>query len=321
MRFRRLTLAAMLVLVCTALLGMPAQSGAVIVGIGDQKAAAFSDPLFQSLGVKRTRLITPWNSISASPDRLDQWVKAARAAKLEMVIAFNPESGSQCPASPCVLPSTKAFTAAFKAFRKKYPDIKIFQPWNEANSPTQPTGKNPKRAAEYYNAMVKACRKCKVTAADILDIGVNSSSAKSRKSATKRLAKWVKTFQKTAKGKPKLWGIHNYGDTNRRATTGTKIMLALMPGEIWVTETGGVYEFRTQSGDQPLGPPSETRQKQATEQMYKIAKVFKKRIKRLYIYQWSTNFVGDRFDAGLVRPDGTPRPAFDVVKKNKSLFK
>ena len=82
-----------------------------------------------------------------------------------------------------------------------------------------------------------------------------------------------------------------------------------------------MYQFITQSGAQPLGPPSEIRQKSATEQMYKIAKNFSRRIKRLYIYQWSTNFVGDRFDAGLVRPDGTPRPAFDVVKKNKKFFK
>jgi hypothetical protein len=321
MRFRRFTLASVLVLTCALLLAVPAQSGAAIVGIGDQKPETFSDPLFKSLNVKRTRLITAWNSIDKSPDRLDAWVTAARAAKLEIVVAFQLESGNACPASPCVLPSVSAYTKAFKKFRKKYPTIKIFQPWNESNSPTQPTGKNPKRAAQYYNAMRKACKTCKVTGADILDLGVNASSKKSRTNATKRLAKWVGTFKRTAKGKPKLWGIHNYGDTNRRSTTGTKIMLSLLPGEIWVTETGGVYSFTTQSGAQPLGPPSESRQKKATEQMFKIAKVFSRRIKRLYIYQWSTNFIGDRFDAGLLRPDGTPRPAFDVVKKNKKFIK
>ena len=220
-----------------------------------------------------------------------------------------------------MLPSVRSYTAAVKKFRKKYPFIKIFQPWNEANSPTQPTGKNPKRAAQYYNALRAACKTCKITAADILDLGLNSTSKRSRASATKRLGKWVATFKRTAKGKPKLWGIHNYGDTNRRSTTATAAMLKILPGEIWMTETGGVYQFITQSGAQPLGPPSESRQKSSVTQMYKIAKKFSRRIKRVYIYQWSTNFVGDRFDAGLLRPDGTPRPAFDVVKKNRKFIK
>lgn len=317
----RLTLAAALVLVCALMLAVPASSGAAIVGIGDQKPTTFSDPLFKSLNVKRTRLITAWNSINVSADRLDAWVTAARAAKLEIVIAFNHQSGDTCPGKPCVLPSVRAYASAVKKFRRKYPFIRIFQPWNEANSPTQPTGKNPKRAAQYYNALRKACRTCRITAADILDLGLNSKSKRSRASATKRLAKWVATFKRTAKGKLTLWGIHNYGDTNRRSTTATSAMLKILPGEIWMTETGGVYQFITQSGEQPLGPPSESRQKRATEQMYKIARVFAKRIKRIYIYQWSTNFIGDRFDAGLVRPDGTPRPAFDVVKRNRKFIK
>ena len=129
------------------------------------------------------------------------------------------------------------------------------------------------------------------------------------------------TFKRTAKGKPKLWGIHNYGDTNRRSTTATAAMLEHPAGRGLDDRDGGVYQFITQSGAQPLGPPSESRQKRRHRQMYAIAQKFSRRIKRVYIYQWSTNFVGDRFDAGLLRPDGTPRPAFDVVKKNKKFIK
>jgi hypothetical protein len=36
---------------------------------------------------------------------------------------------------------------------------------------------------------------------------------------------------------------------------------------------------------------------------------------RLYVYKWFGAPPGARFDAGLVGPDGTPRPAFYVVRR------
>jgi hypothetical protein len=318
MRFRLHVLLATLAL-CAALMAVPATGSAAIVGIGDQKASTFSDPLFKSLKVKRTRLITAYNSIFENPTRLDDWMKAARAARLEIVVAFNHDADDLCPGR-CSLPSVRSYTRAIKAFRKKYKFVKIFQPWNEANSPTQPTGKNPKRAAQYYNALRSACRTCKITAADVLDLGLGTTGSKLRR-AQSRFAKWMNTFKRNARGKPRLWGIHNYNDTNRRKTSATAFMLRHLPGEVWMTETGGVYSFTTQDGDQPLGPPSESRQARAVTHMYKIAARFRRQIKRIYIYQWSTNFVGDRFDAGLLRPDGTPRPAFDVVRRNRKFIK
>jgi hypothetical protein len=38
-------------------------------------------------------------------------------------------------------------------------------------------------------------------------------------------------------------------------------------------------------------------------------------IGRLYVYEWFGAPPGARFDAGLVAPDGTPRPAFYVVRR------
>jgi hypothetical protein len=37
------------------------------------------------------------------------------------------------------------------------------------------------------------------------------------------------------------------------------------------------------------------------------------------VYQWKVNNPFDRFDAGVVRPDGTPRPSFDVLSLNASI--
>ena len=42
---------------------------AVIVGIGDQTPATFSDPLFTDLEIKRTRYFPPWNVRPTSAQR------------------------------------------------------------------------------------------------------------------------------------------------------------------------------------------------------------------------------------------------------------
>jgi hypothetical protein len=66
-------------------------------------------------------------------------------------------------------------------------------------------------------------------------------------------------------------------------------------------------------------PKSETRAKKAMDYMFRLAEANAKRIKRIYVYQWKVNNSFDRFDAGVVRPDGTPRPSFNVLSMNASI--
>ena len=58
--------------------------------------------------------------------------------------------------------------------------------WNEANHCSQPTCRNPERAAQYYLALRKHCRGCRIVAADLLDGSKMSGgpSASRRPSAT-----------------------------------------------------------------------------------------------------------------------------------------
>src|SRR5947207_14186498 len=158
---RRMTLICCLAAVVAAGMSAPAVA-ARRGGIGDQNASSFSDPHFRALGVKRTRLIVPYDAIFKSPGQVDQWVKAALAAKLEPLIAFNPSQGSHCPAPPCSVPSTKAYTRAFKAWRKEYPKVKLLHCWNETNSATPPTGATPastvKKADQLSLAAKPVCR-------------------------------------------------------------------------------------------------------------------------------------------------------------------
>ena len=274
------------------------------LGISDQQASTFSDPLFQVMRMRYARLMTPWNAITTEPERLDAWLQAARANNVRPLVAFERERGSECPKRPCRFPSKGQYTRAFKAFRKQYPWVRDISPWNEVNSATQPTGKRPELAALYYNVVRANCRGCTIVAADLLD--------------SSNVRRYTAAFLKRAKGKPRLWGLHNYSDTNRFRSRGTQALLESVKGTVWLTETGGVVKFVTQDGKVAL-PKSEKRAKKAIDYMFRLAEQNAKRIKRIYVYQWKVNNIFDRFDAGVVRPDGKPRPSYDVLTLNASI--
>jgi hypothetical protein len=327
---RRLVLLACL----TALIagGVTTTANALVAGIGDQNSSTFSDPNFKALKVKRTRLIVPWDSILKSNGKaqIKEWMTAVKAAGLKPLVAFNPAQGSHCPNSPCSVPSASAYTKAFKAFHKAYPFVKEYNFWNETNSATQPTGPTKpsvlKKDAALYKAALKVCgRSCRVSGPDLLDQGVGDPRKTIRVRNQKRMKKWVDMFLKYAgrSNYPKLWGIHNYGDTNYGRSTGTAFMLKSIAkkGEVWVTETGGIYSFKLQS-EKVVFSPSASRQAKATTNAYKVANKFRSRIKRLYYYQWRKNNANDFFDAGIVAFDGALRPAYTSLKAlPKSIWK
>jgi hypothetical protein len=297
-------LAAALVVAGCGFAAAPEKSdAAVLVGIGDQDASMFTDPLFTQLGVKRARYFPSWN-VALKPQEatwLDQWLGQAQATGTEPLISFTAALGSACPRRPCTLPSVRQYTRAFSAFRKRWPQVRVVNPWNEANHRSQPTFKNPKRAAQYYNVVRARCRGCKIVAADVID-EVN-------------MERWLRVFKRTAK-KPRIWGLHNYRDTNKRRGQrlgGTKRLLKAVKGQVWLTETGGIVKFVLPNGN-TLFPQSERRANSATKRMFALAKRYRGRIKRLYIYHWKQSSTDNRFDAGLVRRDGSARPAYATVR-------
>jgi hypothetical protein len=228
----------------------------------------------------------------------------------DVMVAFSATAGSRCPARPCRLPSTSQYTKAFRSFLRHYKGIRTIQPWNEANSPTQPTGpwrKGARAAALYFNVVKRYCKRCTVTAADVLDL------------SKRTMARWVHQFRRYVHYKPTLWGLHNYTDTNKRSGL-TAAFLRMVPGKVWLTETGGIVAFQEASGKVRFRF-SESRAATATRRMFALAKKYRRRIARLYVYQWSIDFSGNRFDAGLVRANGTPRPAFTVLKRYRGWIR
>jgi Glycosyl hydrolase catalytic core len=296
-------LAAVVVAGCSLAAAPEKSDAAVLVGIGDQDGSMFSDPLFSQVGFERARYFPSWN-VALKPQEatwLDQWLTGARATGTEPLISFFASLGSACPKRPCKLPTVRQYTKAFKAFRKRWPDVRVISPWNEANHRSQPTFKNPKRAAQYYNVVRKYCKGCKIVAADVID--------------ERNMERWLRVFRKTAK-KPRIWGLHNYRDTNKRKGQllgGTKRLLKAVRGDIWLTETGGIVKFVLPNGH-TLFRYSESRANRATKRMFALAKRYRSRIKRLYIYNWKQPDLSNRFDAGLIRRDGTKRPAYDTVR-------
>ena len=54
-------------------------------------------------------------------------------------------------------------------------------------------------------------------------------------------------FKRYAK-RPRIWGLHSYGDTNHfkpLSLTATRQLLRKVRGEVWLTETGGIVRFST----------------------------------------------------------------------------
>jgi hypothetical protein len=274
------------------LLALPSTSSARFgIGIGDQHPQSFTQPLFQQLHFRYARLIVPWDALRR-PDEVahvDAWLSAAQASRIRPLVSFE-----HSRVNPRKLPSTSQYKREFKAFRKRYPFVRDYSPWNEINHQSQPTFRKPKAAAKFYNVVRSACRGCTIVAADVLDQA--------------GLEKYLRTFKHYAHGSPRLWGLHNYSDTNRFRSRGTKALLRTVRGSIWLTETGGIVRFADAL------PYSQQRAARATKYMFKLARS-SSRIKRLYIYSWLGEERGARFDAGLVNPDGSARSAYNVVKR------
>lgn len=269
-----------------------AAASPLIVGIGDEDAPMFADPLLARLRLKRARYVAGWDTaLAAGPQRTsaDGFLKAARAADYDVLVSF---AHSSNPGRAKTLPSSAAYGKAVKAFVKRYPWVRTYSPWDEVNTCSEPTCHSPKAAATYYRTLQRSCPKCTVLAAEVLDTDY------------REMRSYLRQFLKYAgKPVPQLWALHNYSDVNRFRTVGTRTMLATVPGKVWITEVGGLYSYP------PSFPPSTGRQVRATQQMFTLA-TSSSRIERLYIYSWNG---GGTFDAGLLWPNGTDRPAYTTV--------
>ncbi len=272
----------------------PPVARAADFGLSEQQATSFADGRLRALGVRYARLIAPWNAATSEPARVQAWLDAVAAAGMTPHVAFEHLRTDHCPGSPCVLPTRAQYREAFDAFRARFPQVTTFTTWNEANHSSQPVAERPEVVAGYWAELTAACPGCTVVSGDVLDSG--------------SYVRWLKRFQAAAPATPQRWGLHNYGDVTYGTQAGTDAVLAAVPGELWIEETGGIVTLRNAAGHTTLSS-NEARAAESVNRAFAIAAT-RPRITRMYLYHWKANTLQDRFDAGLVRPDGTIRASY-----------
>jgi hypothetical protein len=282
------------------LLALPATGGAVVVGIGDQKPDMFTDSRFLGLGIRHARLNIGWDSViePAEREKLDAWMSAARKARVAPLVTFG---HSWVPRKRRMLPTLDQFVEAFLQFRERYPWVRDFATWNEANHCGEPTCNKPALVADYYYALRTECPRCRILAAELLDL--------------RNMTAWVRRFRARLGYEPGYWGLHNYLDANRLRLTATQQLLRSTRGKIWLTETGGIVARRNRSEIAPKFEESARHAAIAMRWLFDRLVPLSPRIKRVYVYQWNALTPHDTWDSALVGPTGKVRPAYHVFKR------
>ncbi len=284
-----------------------------LTGIGDQQTEMFTNPLWTQLHTKIARYIAPYDA-AVRPYSLQlatQWIAAAEANHQQVLVAFY-----HSEYTPTKMPSVAVYQRDVQKFIKLFPHVRQYQPWNEANRGTIVEVIKGKRhialvspsalqSAQYYRALKLVCKTCTVLGLDVLDAPVVTPTLE-------YIAQFKHDIARLKTVMPSVWGLHNYSDTNRLQSIRTKAILAAVPGQVWLTETGGIVQF---GSDFPNKKGSGlTRAAKALSYMFKIAGS-SSRITRLYIYDWTGGNASTRFDAGLMNAKYEPRPGYVVVCK------
>lgn len=296
----RVTLLAAVALALVPVAGASAAARPPVIGIGEQSFEMFSSPYWHALKTRHVRVIAAWDALNHPWQRhdLDLYMQSAHAVGARVLLGFG-HARSEVDRIRRHVPSVARFRREFLKFRKRYPWVRDYLTWNEANHCGEPTCHKAPRVARFYNAIRANCPGCKVVAGDVLD--------------TPTMVPWVKEFRRYARKDKLIWGLHNYIDANRFRTSGTRALLKAAPrGEIWFTETGGLVVRR--NGSRIAFPGNKKHAAEATRQVFKLAKL-SPRVRRIYFYHWQPAKTAlPTWDSALVDPRGKPRPAYRVLQ-------
>ncbi len=283
-----------------AALAVASPARALTIGIADQRPGTFRDARITSL-VHDARLSVPWDAMRYDWQRreLDTWITAAKTAGIEPLVTFGRSRTQKFS-----LPPADVYRREVLRFRRRYPSVREYSPWNEPNLGVRKQNYDPRKIASYYRVLRRMCPKCKVLGADVVD--------------TSSLERWMRSYLREfpRDRRPQLWGLHNYVDVNSASSWGTQTMRRFAPGEIWFTETGAIVRRAapTLTGRRDrrllIRVGGGARAVEATRRVFRLAAT-SPRITRVYIYHWKATRSGS-WDSALVAPDGTLRPSFDV---------
>jgi hypothetical protein len=269
-------------------------------GLADYEPRTFADPRVRELGVYLARDVVPWNVALVPRERAEvtAWLDAVKHAyHITPFITFQHAENND------IGPSPAQFLKAFLKFRKLFPWVTEFSPWDEATHVTQPTEHHPWLAAEYYNVLAAHCPGCEVTAPDILDSDGNVEA-------------WVDSFLEKARPYPKIWPFNPYNSASTDDPVLIERFLAAVRGQVWFSEVGGVVWWRFKGKLMDHGVAYAAR---VAKNIFSLARL-SPRITRIYYYHWRSPGTPKSarkatWDAGLVSSNGAARPALLVVAK------
>ena len=285
--------AALLTLVL--LLGLAAPAAAKLtVGIGEQNPAFFGDRRWQALEAPDVRYVMPWDALARNSwelAELDSYMYWARQMKARVMVSFG---HSRRRGRELKAPSRLQFIREFRKLRRRYPELRTFQTWNEGNHGTQPVWNKPQLAARYYDAMRRTCPECTVSAPAVLD--------------APNMTSWIQRFKRGARYPVRVWSVHNHIDANRHRTTGTREILRITRGQLWFSETGGIVN-RWVDG-RKIRRYNQANAVRAIRNVFKLARIDRRRITRIYMYHWiAPKQRRPRWDSALTGPRGQTRPS------------
>ena len=274
-----------------------------MTGIGDEQAQMFRSRLWTQLHTRIVRYIAPYDA-AVRPDSLARaraWITAAEAQHQQILIAFYHSEHT-----PTRLPSVAQYKHDVEKFVKLFPKVRQYQAYDEANRGNVPhafSSPSARLTAQYYQALIRVCKGCTAIGLDVLDaydINPTLEYIHEFKSEIGRL----RTIM------PRIWGLHNYSDINRRESWRTRELVRALGGQVWLTETGGIVQF---GGAFPNRNGSGlSRAAKVLKYMFAVAGSTRQ-IARLYIYDWTGGNARTRFDAGLMDAHDNPRPGYVVV--------
>ncbi|HEV2061326.1 MAG TPA: hypothetical protein VGR12_00625 [Solirubrobacteraceae bacterium] len=293
-----------LLIAAALLVAAPASAGAVVVGIGDQKPDMFGDPRFHALQIKHARLTVPWDAMRHGWQvaEIDAWMNAARAHGVHPLVSFGHSRVRRRE-----LPQPHVFAREFRKVRARYPWVWNFATWNEANHCGEPVCRRERLAASYHRKLQLECPRCRILAAEVLDMP--------------NMLKWVRRFRRAYRrydmGEPRIWGLHNYVEANRFRARSVRQLLRHAKGTVWLTEVGGIVKRRNINRHSVRGIP-ESRRHAARVTRFLLRRVIPRyrRVTRIYLYHWNSSTRRDSWDSAFIGPDDRVRPALRVLRRH-----
>ena len=244
--------ASRLLIAVLALLAVPVAAQAKLtVGIAENNPGMFGDPFFTSLKAKHARVVVSWNVATAPNDEIARGPLPRRSAApgVTPLVTFEHARGDATicnrrknrKKAQCKLPTAKQYEAALRKFKARSRACATSWPGTRSTTsrsrPTR-TRRPPRSSRDRAQGLQGRRPSSRPTSSTRPTTCAPSARRSARRPATSRRS------ARPTRARAAICGVHNYSDTNRFRSTGTKaIIKALGCKQIWLTEAGGLYKF------------------------------------------------------------------------------